>query len=71
MTIVTAILDIWSGISTWIIEMLESLVALFWIAGPSGGGELTFFGVMAVVSVGIGVFFLLLRVLQNFIKLRS
>lgn len=71
MSIVTAILAVWSGISSWIIEGLQSIVALFWTAGSSGGGELTFFGTLSVVSVGIGVFFLLLRVLQNFIKLRS
>jgi hypothetical protein len=71
MSIVTAILDIWSGIGSWITEMLQQIVALFWTTGASGGGELTFFGTLAVVSIGISVFFLLLRVLQNFIKLRS
>lgn len=71
MTIVSAILDIWSGISTWIIEALQSIVALFWVAGDAGGGQLTYFGVLSVVSVGIGIFFLLLRVLQNFLKLRT
>lgn len=71
MTIVSAILAVWTALSTWIIEALQSIVPLFWTAGSSGGGELTFFGFMSVVSLGIGVFFLLLRVVQNFIKLRS
>lgn len=70
--IVSAILSVFGDISEWIIATLMSLTDLFWQQTTTGDGyQLTFFGVMAVVSVGIGLIFLLIRVIQNFIKLRS
>lgn len=70
--IVQAILAVFGDISEWIIQALLDLTGLFWSANGTGEGfSLTFFGVMAVVGLGISVIFLLIRVIQNFLHLRS
>lgn len=56
----------WTAISTWIMNTLQALQAVFY--GDSG---LTFLGALAVTGVGIGVIFLLIGVIQNFLHLRS
>lgn len=60
------ILQVFTAIFTWLISSLESVVGLFW-----DSGDLTFFGVLAVFSLGISIFFLLVRVVQNFLHFRS
>ena len=71
MDIANAILAVFSDISTWISGNLLDLVQLFWTPLDNGGGNLTFFGTLAVISLGISVIFLLIRVIQNFLHLRS
>lgn len=59
---------IWTSLFTWMITALNSIVDLFWDAANN---DLTFFGVLAIVAVGISIFFLLVRVIQNFLHFRS
>ncbi|MBQ9085877.1 MAG: hypothetical protein IJY47_01685 [Clostridia bacterium] len=66
-SIVTAVLAVFTAIFDWLIEALTSVVGLFWIAETG----LTFFGVLAIISIGIAIFFLLVGVIQNFLKFRS
>lgn len=66
-SILSAILAVFTAIFTWIIGALESVVSVFWVAGTG----LTFFGVLAVVALGISIFFLLIGVVQNFLHFRS
>lgn len=63
---VTAITDIWSGLSTWITSSLSQVQVVFWAEG-----QLTFLGQLAFIGLGIGIFFLIMGVIQNFLHLRG
>lgn len=56
----------WTSIMTWVTTQLGAIQTLFY-----ANEQLTFLGTLAIVSVGIGVTFLLIRVIQNFLKLRG
>lgn len=63
---VTAITTVWTEIMTWITTSLASVQTVFY-----ADNSLTFLGVLAVISVAIGVAFLVIGVIQNFLKLRG
>ena len=66
LSILASVLEVFTQISTWLIGALQNVVDLFW-----SNGELTFYGVLAVAALGISVFFLLVRIVQNFLHFRS
>lgn len=63
---VSAITTVWTEIMTWITTSLASVQSVFYAENA-----LTFLGVLAVISVAIGVAFLVIGVIQNFLKLRG
>lgn len=63
---ITAITTVWTEIMTWITTSLASVQTVFYAENA-----LTFLGVLAVISVAIGVGFLVIGVIQNFLKLRG
>lgn len=63
---ISAITEVWTQIMTWITTSLASVQTVFYV-----DNNLTFMGVLAVISVAIGVAFLIIGVVQNFLKLRS
>lgn len=65
-TIFGAIAQVWTAIMDWLAGSFPAIEALFWT-----GTGLTFLGTFAVISIGIGVFFLIMGVIQNFVRLRS
>lgn len=72
MSLITAMTEVFGGVGQWIITFLQSLIPLFWTEGAGDSpGKLTFFGILAGVGLAISVFFLLMRVVENFIHLRS
>ena len=68
---VQAITTVWTEIMTWITQALSSVQDVFYTTGTGGTGELTFLGVLAVIGVAIGIVFLVIGVIQNFLRLRS
>lgn len=68
MTIVNAILSIFSGIGDWITTSLNDLMAIFWNSSTS---ELTFLGVLAVCGLGFSVIFMIVGVIQRFLHFRG
>lgn len=66
MTMISAITSVWTEIMTWITTSLASVQTVFYAEGA-----LTFLGVLAVISVAIGVAFLVIGVIQNFLHLRG
>lgn len=69
---VEAITSVWSDVMAWIVESLGSVQEVFYTAGASGEpGSLTFLGILAVISVAIGIAFLVIGVIQNFLRLRA
>lgn len=61
--VVTAITGIFSAIGNWISTSLTDLQDVFW----SGEG-LTFLGTLAILGLGMGVVFLLIGIIQRFLK---
>ena len=60
------VMDIWTSIMNWIVSALSSVQAVFF----SDGG-LTFLGSLAIISVSIGLAFLVIAVISRFLSLRS
>lgn len=65
--IVKAITDVFTAIATWIVEIVPKVIAIFYNA-ESG---LTFLGVLALMALGVSVFFLLMGLVQNFLHFRG
>lgn len=63
---ISAITEVWTEMMTWITTSLASVQTVFYSADG-----LTFLGTLAIVSVAIGIGFLIIGVVQNFLKLRS
>lgn len=68
---ISSITEVWTSIMTWVTTSLGNVQDVFYTTGTGGEGELTFLGVLAVISVAIGIVFLLIGVVQNFLHLRS
>ena len=66
--IITAITGVFTEIADWITTSIPSITEVFW---NSEGGQLTFLGVLAVVALGISIFFLLMGLVQNFLHFRG
>lgn len=67
MAIFTALGEIWTAILTWIVSAISALVEVFYTAE----GGFTLLGTFAAIGVGIGIIWLVIGVIQNFIRLRS
>lgn len=65
-TVISAITAVFTAVMSWIITAIQSVVAVFWT-----GEALTFLGVLALVALGISIFFLLVGLIQNFLHLRG
>lgn len=63
---ISAITTIWSDVMDWIVDALGSVQTVFY-----NGTTLTFMGTLAVIGVAIAIAFLLIGVVQNFLRLRS
>lgn len=66
-TVVSAIVEVWTAIVTWMTTNLASVQTVFYNAETG----LTFMGVLAALAVGIAVTLLLVGIIQNFLRLRS
>lgn len=67
-SIITAITGVFTAIADWITTSLPSITEIFY---NSEQGSLTFLGVLAVVALGISIFFLLMGLVQNFLHFRG
>lgn len=61
--IVTAVLDVFSAVGTWIAETVPTFIPMFFSA-ESG---LTWLGVMAVMGLAFSVVFLMIGIIQKFL----
>lgn len=67
MTIITAITDVWTTIMEELVGMLNSAQDVFF----NSTSGLTFLGTLSVITVAVGVVFLIIGVIQNFLHLRG
>lgn len=65
-TVITSMTAVFDAIFTWILSAIEAVLAIFWT-----GEALTFLGVLALIALGISIFFLLVGLIQNFLHLRG
>lgn len=61
------ITTVWTEVMNWITTSLGSVQDVFYVESTG----LTFLGTLAVISVAIGIAFLIIGVVQNFLKLRG
>lgn len=69
--ILTAILAIFTGVGEWISTAVTAMIPMFWTAGESGSGSLTFLGVLAVAGLAFSVSFLMIGIIQKFLHFRG
>ena len=70
--IITSITGVFTAIADWISTTLPSITEIFYTPGTGETpGSLTFLGVLAVVALGISIFFLLMGLVQNFLHFRG
>ena len=60
------ITSVWTEVMTWVTTSLGSVQTVFY-----DEGALTFLGTLAVIGVSIGIAFLIIGVILNFLKLRG
>lgn len=69
MGVLQAILAVFTGVGEWFTSAIPALVPMFWTAAESGdGGTLTFLGVLAVAGLSFSVIFLLVGIIQKFMR---
>lgn len=67
MNILDAILDVFSGVGTWISSAVTELMPMFY----STESGLTLIGVLAVAGLAFSVVFLVIGIIQNFLHFRG
>lgn len=65
--VISQITNVFSSLFSWMAESIPSIVKVFY----TSEGGLTFLGTLAVVALGISIFFLLMGLIQNFLHLRG
>lgn len=67
---VSAMTTVWSSIFEWLIDAIGDVIPIFWDAtANSGAGALTLLGTLAIIALGISIFFLIMGLVQRFIHL--
>ena len=66
-SLVVNMTEVWESIMTFIRTAFSDMQLVF----VAADGSLSFLGVLAIISVGIGIAFLIMGVIQNFLHLRS
>lgn len=65
-SVLNSILDVFDAVSTWIGEAVTAVIPMFY--AESG---LTFLGVLAVAGLAFSVIFLIIGIIQRFLKFGS
>ena len=65
MNLITSVTGVWSEVSEWLVTHISSLQAIFYSAETG----LTFIGILAVTSVGIAIFLLVMNIIRSFLRL--
>lgn len=66
-SIISSVTTVFSDIASWFVEFIPTIIGLFYVDGTG----LTFLGVLAVMSLAISIFFLVMGLIQNFLNFRS
>lgn len=73
MGVLSAILAVFTDVGTWFSTAFDKIIPIFWKAGEgaSSTGSLTFMGVLAVAGLAFSVVFLLIGIVQRFLKFKG
>lgn len=72
MGVLSAILQVFTSVGQWFGTAFNQLIPIFWTAGEgSTSGSLTFMGVLAVAGLAFSVVFLLIGIVQRFLKFQG
>lgn len=71
MNIVSLVLGVFGEIGEWFVSFMPTIISMFYTTAEGGVGQLTFLGVLAIISLGISVVFLFMRLIENFLHLRA
>lgn len=63
---ITAFVEIWTAISTFLTGLFPSIISLFY-----ADGVLTFVGVMAVIMAGVAMILLVFNLIRSFFAMRG
>lgn len=69
MQLLTVILNVFSEVGLWIIDMLTSMEGLFWTV-TDGAVQLTYVGILSICGLAFSVVFLIIGVLQRFLRFK-
>jgi len=70
-SILDALVTIGSSVTDWLVQIFNSIVAIFYTAGVDGAeGSLTLIGVFALIALVLGVVFVVIKWISSFISLR-
>lgn len=65
MDVISAIFAVFDAVMSWLVGAIAKAIPIFWVAETG----LTFMGSLALVALGISVVFLLIGIVQRFLKL--
>ena len=68
--VLSNILDVFSAVADWIVTAVNGVIPMFYDTTPGSEG-LTFLGVLAVAGLAISVAFLLIGIIQRFLKFQA
>lgn len=68
--LLSAIFEVFDAVSTWFVGFVDGITGMFYNSGADGG-QLTFFGVLALVGLSISVIFLIIGLISNFLHFRG
>lgn len=66
-SVLTAILAVFLAVAEWIGSAVTAITPMFWVAGTG----LTFLGTLAVAGLAFAVAFLIIGLIQNFMRFRA
>lgn len=72
MDLISAVTAVFAEMGKWLTSFLPTLIGLFWTPGVGESpGSLTFLGILALCSLAVSIFFLLMGLIQNFLHFRG
>lgn len=67
MSIIETVLGVFTSVATWLMGALEDVIALFW--NTTSG--LTFFGMLALIPLGISIVMMLFAIVRSYLNFRA
>lgn len=64
MSVLNSILEVFDSVSTWLGEAIQSVIPIFW----NSTDGLTFVGTLAVCGLAFAVIFLIIGIIQKFLR---